>query len=345
MKLNKFFFLFLSGLFFCSIGRAKVIDRIVATIGIDRGVVAGTAITRLQVIRRMRLMLRQGNLNPSGFDRKDVNNLFNKAMGNLVEDIIGNDVARKLGLSVSEQDVNKRILQMKQRNKWSDLQLLDMVKRMYGVATMSDFRSFLKKEMLKEQAIGMKVRSKVYVTDSEVRDMFLKRFKDGKLQPSVRLAHIVVPLPQRVTLEQVSKIVEKMRKIRKQIVLGKISFEDAARRFSQDSTAARGGVIGWYSYEELDPRIGSVVFALKKGNISNVVPGERGFHIFKVIDRKWTPLNNVKEMTARLKYDLFSERMKIRFSKWIERKKKNRHYEIRVKPEDLKVARFMLNLR
>lgn len=345
MKSNKFFLLFLAVLFVSPISSARVVDRIVATIGVDSGVVAGTAITRMQVIRRMKLMLQQGNLNPAEFNKKDVDGLFHKALALLIQNVISDDVARKFSLTVSKKQVDQRIIRMKQRNSWTDRQLLEMVKRLYGVSSMSEFRAFLKKTMLREQAIGIKVRSKVHVTDSEVRDLFLKEFKDGKFQPAVQLAHIVFSLPERVTLEQVSGIVAKIRGIRQQIVDGKISFEDAARRFSQDATATKGGVIGWYSYEELDPRIGSIVFALKKGEVSVVVPGERGFHIFKVIDRKLVALHDPKEMKARLRYQLFSERMKTRFSQWIAQQKEDRHCEIRVKPEDLQAARLMLNLR
>jgi len=328
-----------------SSGSAKVVDRIVATIGVDRGVVAGTAITRTQVIQRMRLLLQQGNLDPSAINSKDIDGLFHKATNMLIQDVISDDVANKLGLTVSKQEVDQRINQMKQRNSWTDQQLLEMVKRIYGVSSLKEFRMVLKKAMLREQAIGMKVRSRVHVTDSEVRDIFLKKFKEGKFQPSIKLAHIVFPLPAQVTLKQVATIVAKMKAVRQQIVGGKISFEDAARKYSQDSTAAGGGVIGWYSYEELDPQIGSIVFALKKGGISSVVPGERGFHIFKVIDKKLAPLHDPKEMTSRLRYQLFAERMKVLFSQWVEQQKETRHCEIRIKPEDLKAARFMLNLR
>ncbi len=346
MKSSSLLFILLACLVFASTAKAEpqVVDRIVATIGVDRGVVAGTAITRLQVIRRMRSILKQGNLSLRQLQTKDIKALFNKALQMLIQEVITDDVAHQLGLTISEQAVDQRIQQIKQRNGMNDQQLLAMIKNTYGFSSIREFKSFLKKNMLKERTVGLKVRSKVHVSDSEVRDIFLRRFKDGKLQPAVELAHIVIPLPAMVTLAQVSSLMAKMRAIRQQIITGKISFSEAARRFSRDATAQKGGVIGWYSYEELDPRIGAVVFSMKKGGVSDVVPGQRGFHIFKVLDKKWVPLKDPDEVRARIRYELFSKRLNTQFAQWIEEEKKRRHCDIRVKPEDLKAARAMLGL-
>jgi hypothetical protein len=62
-------------------------------------------------------------------------------------------------------------------------------------------------------------------------------------------------------------------------------FAELARRLSQDPSAATGGYQGELSRENLPPAFADVIFALKPGEVSKVVPAEYGFHVFQVLER------------------------------------------------------------
>jgi parvulin-like peptidyl-prolyl isomerase len=65
---------------------------------------------------------------------------------------------------------------------------------------------------------------------------------------------------------------------------GRLSFEDAARTYSDAPSAANGGRMGWVTREGIAEMPGSgVLFRLKPGEVSPVIEGEIGFFIYKVL--------------------------------------------------------------
>ncbi len=70
--------------------------------------------------------------------------------------------------------------------------------------------------------------------------------------------------------------------IHDKIKAGKITFEEAAEKFSDSPTAEEGGHLGIVHFEDVVPIKGSyVLYTLKPGDISKVVEGESAFYIFK----------------------------------------------------------------
>lgn len=62
-------------------------------------------------------------------------------------------------------------------------------------------------------------------------------------------------------------------------------FAAVARQLSRDPSAASGGFQGELAREDLPPGFGDVIFSLRAGEVSRLVPAEYGFHIFQVVSR------------------------------------------------------------
>ena len=75
-------------------------------------------------------------------------------------------------------------------------------------------------------------------------------------------------------------------------------FIEVARQLSRDPSAQTGGYQGELSREDLPPAFADVIFSLKPGEASRIVPADYGFHIFQVIDRPpagVVPLEDARE--------------------------------------------------
>ena len=87
-----------------------------------------------------------------------------------------------------------------------------------------------------------------------------------------------------------SHILVKKRKdavrIRKDIINGTISFEDAAREYSLCPTGMRGGDLGYFNRRKMEQLFADVAFDLKVGQISDPVGTKFGWHIIKVTDKR-----------------------------------------------------------
>jgi peptidyl-prolyl cis-trans isomerase C len=63
-------------------------------------------------------------------------------------------------------------------------------------------------------------------------------------------------------------------------------FAKLAHEFSSDGTKDKGGDLGWFGRGQMVPEFEQAAYALKPGEISDVVQSKFGFHIIKVEERK-----------------------------------------------------------
>ncbi|MGN5536051.1 SurA N-terminal domain-containing protein [Alcaligenes sp. Lyrl_28] len=98
----------------------------------------------------------------------------------------------------------------------------------------------------------------------------------------VNISHILVTLPAGTSDSEREAAQTKARELAEKAQADKESFADLARAHSQDEGSAReGGELGWVSKGSWPSVLENAVFALKKGDVSGVIEGPNGFHIFK----------------------------------------------------------------
>ncbi|MCI0681183.1 MAG: peptidylprolyl isomerase [Gemmataceae bacterium] len=102
----------------------------------------------------------------------------------------------------------------------------------------------------------------------------------------VRASHILVKFNKNPTAEDKQKAKAKIDTIRQEIAAGKVTFEDAARKYSDCPSREKGGDIGNFPYKFIvvEP-LAQAAFAAKKGELTDVVGTELGYHLLKVTDR------------------------------------------------------------
>lgn len=87
-------------------------------------------------------------------------------------------------------------------------------------------------------------------------------------------------------------------------------FAQLAKQESADSTAAKGGDLGWLTQEQLPSPLDKAVFSLRKGEISDAIETPAGFHIVKVDDVREAKTQSLKDATAEIARTLKSEKGK-----------------------------------
>jgi hypothetical protein len=91
-------------------------------------------------------------------------------------------------------------------------------------------------------------------------------------------------------------------------------FAELARRISRDPSAASGGEQGELARGDLPPAFAEVIFALRPGEVSRLVPADYGFHVFQVTERlpaEVVPLPQVRgEIAERLRRERADRRLR-----------------------------------
>ena len=93
-------------------------------------------------------------------------------------------------------------------------------------------------------------------------------------------------MPTRVNAQHILvKSEDQAKEILNLIQQGK-SFEDLARTKSSCPSGKKGGNLGWFSHGQMVKEFQKAAFSLKKGQISQPVKTQFGWHIIKVVDTK-----------------------------------------------------------
>ncbi|XP_044462810.1 peptidyl-prolyl cis-trans isomerase Pin1 [Mangifera indica] len=75
--------------------------------------------------------------------------------------------------------------------------------------------------------------------------------------------------------------ISQLKAIREDIVSGKTKFDEVASRISDCSSAKRGGDLGPFGRGQMQKPFEEVTYALKIGEISDIVETDSGVHIIK----------------------------------------------------------------
>lgn len=154
----------------------------------------------------------------------------------------------------------------------------------------NDLRDMLKEKQLMEE-VQRKIVEGVNATPSDVREFYNNIPKDSipMVSAQYEIAELVKKPP--ITLDEKLAVKERLYGLRSRILKGE-RFSTMALLYSEDpGSAKKGGELGFKGRGELVPEFEAAAFALKDGEISEVVETEYGYHIIQLIERRGDYIN------------------------------------------------------
>ncbi len=163
----------------------------------------------------------------------------------------------------------------------------EKVEQIYGMSIEKIRRTL--EGPVRKQIMVQKLEEKKFGDVSASRlevEQFFKKFKDsiGVIPEKVQIAHIFI----------IPKVTEKAKekyKAKAEAILDSLrhgaDFAEMAKKYSEDpGSAAEGGDLGWVGKGVFYPEFEAAAFALKPGQISDVIESPVGFHIIQMIERR-----------------------------------------------------------
>lgn len=154
----------------------------------------------------------------------------------------------------------------------------------------NDLRDMLKEKQLMEE-VQRKIVEGVNATPSDVREFYNNIPKDSipMVSAQYEIAELVKKPP--ITLDEKLAVKDRLYGLRSRILKGE-RFSTMALLYSEDpGSAKKGGELGFKGRGELVPEFEAAAFALKDGEISEVVETEYGYHIIQLIERRGDYIN------------------------------------------------------
>ena len=123
-----------------------------------------------------------------------------------------------------------------------------------------------------------------------------------------------------------NEIQKKLEHIRNLIIEG-MSFSEAAEKYSEDSSAANKGDLGWLNPGATIPEFEKIMDELDLNEISQPVKTALGWHLIQVTDRREKDLST-ESLRQRVKETLLKQKTDIRFNDWVKTLREGAHVEI-----------------
>lgn len=149
------------------------------------------------------------------------------------------------------------------------------------------------------------VQKTVSVSDEELKSYYEQNMARLSNLEERRVSHILITADAAAPAAERDKARAKAEKLLAEIKQSPDKFADLARKNSQDpGSAAKGGDLDFFARGAMVKPFEEAAFALKKGDTSNVVETEFGFHILRLTDIKTPKQKTFEESRATLETDV-----------------------------------------
>lgn len=193
--------------------------------------------------------------------------------------------AAQLGVAVTDEDVEDIIGQVERKNQLPPGALPDALRR-EGV-DFDRYRRGLVDQLLESRLMKRVIMPLVSVTDEELRILYGQiSTEQGRQEEEVHLGQVLLEIPGGASFDDVDRLREKALTLVASLREGK-SLASLASQYSSDPSGLAGGDMGWFKKGELPESLEGDVFGLKKGEVSEPLRSPQGFHVIKMLDRRF----------------------------------------------------------
>ena len=142
------------------------------------------------------------------------------------------------------------------------------------------------------------IRQNTPVTDDELKAVYQQNIQQYEVPNRVHAEHILFTTVGKTDAE-VAEIRKQAEDVDAQAKKKGANFEDLAKKYSEDpGSKAKGGDLGWIVQGQTVPEFEKAAFSLPKGDVSDLIKTQYGFHIIKILDKETAhtkPFEEVKD--------------------------------------------------
>ncbi|MBX9842928.1 MAG: peptidylprolyl isomerase [Xanthobacteraceae bacterium] len=201
---------------------------------------------------------------------------------------------RESDLAMAEEDMGQQVQQLEGAAKRdalvayvADVIVAAKAAEAKKITDQKDFKSriaFIRNKLAMEMLLVQE--GKAAATDAAMKKVYEEAVKQQGNEQEVRARHILVP-----TEDEAKTILAEIRK--------GTDFAEMAKQKSKDpGAAAEGGDLGYFTKDQMVPEFADQAFKMNKGDVSEPVKSQFGWHIIKVEDKRTKPaptFDQVKE--------------------------------------------------
>jgi peptidyl-prolyl cis-trans isomerase SurA len=253
-------------------------------------IVNGDVITQTDIDQRVGLLVLASN---GQISAEELERLRQQVLRNLIDETLEIQAAAEDKIEVKDSDINKALQRVAANVKQTPEQLAAYLQA--NGSSIKTLRRQIKGEIAWQKLQSDKIEDSVSVGDDEVKAV-LGRLNASKGTQEYHVGEIFLsatPASAPQVQANASKILEQLK--------NGASFTAYARQYSEASTAAVGGDLGWVRPEQLPQPLAAAVQQMAPGTISNPIPVPGGVSILAVQDTRKRGMPDPRDAILSLK--------------------------------------------
>jgi peptidyl-prolyl cis-trans isomerase SurA len=233
---------------------------------------------------------------------------------NLLRDLIDQQLLVQkgddLGLSV-DTDLVKRMDDLRKEMNLDSMEALEKAAQQQGVS-FEDFKQNLRNGILTQKVIQSEVGSHINVSPEDIKQFYEQHRAEMEQPEQVRLSEILIapeaksgeePTPEALAAAQ-QKANEALAALK-----GGKTFNEIAQKYSSGPTASQGGDLGFFKRGSLAKELENKTFAMKAGELTDVIRTKQGFVILRVNEHQPAGVPPLKSVEPRINEQLYYQKL------------------------------------
>ncbi|MCE9624593.1 MAG: SurA N-terminal domain-containing protein [Deltaproteobacteria bacterium] len=302
---------------FSSALKAEVVDKVVA-------VVNDEPITLYEVDKLMASNMDEiKKAEGASIKKEKFTDYRNQALEKLIGDRLIDIQMNQMKISVTEEDVQKALTNIMQRNNFTKDQLVQQLSQK-GMSY-DQYLVDLKSQLKKVKFMGAVIAPRVKVTDADLDEFFAEHNdKFGNFQ-SVQLSQIIIPVSATADGVELSAAQAKAQDVY-QKAKGGANMEDLAKKYSSTPQLAVPAI---YQVSQLAPQLAEVVGDMKPGEVAQPVRSEMGLQIVKLVERKTLAGEEYQSVREQIREKVFEAKVQEELDKYVNELKTKNYVQIK----------------
>ncbi len=247
---------------------------------------------------KQRVMLFMISSGARSLSQQEQQYLNQQALQSLIDDKLKTQEAEKYKTVISKEEQEQSFASYAQQMRLTAQQLEQQLNQA-GIRKESMLKQ-IEASLAWEQVVGGLLMPQVSISDEEIYSI-LERIQNNKGQDEYHPREIFLLVSENEKREEnriaAQRIVEQLN--------DKGSFQLMARQFSQSTTSAVGGDLGWLMKSELNHEIAAALETMEKGQISDPIETEDGFYIVQLVDKRQILTANKTDARVELQHLFF----------------------------------------
>lgn len=297
----------------------ETVNRIVAVVGED--VITAQDLEQVQKVIEDQIKGRE-----SEYSSQDLARLRRLALDRVIEQTLFDQQVKKLGIRVTNTEIEAFIKRIKQTNNMDDSKFLAHLSRR-GM-TPEEYRAELKKDILRRRLIARAVQKRVVITDKEIEEYYKAHSGSYSSLGGVMIRALFLRVPGDAEPVAAQAIRKQAEDLRKQVVDDGADLAELAKKFSQGPGADNGGKLGPIKADDLLPAMRLALAELKTNQVSPVLEIPSGFVFIKLLDSSGESSMPPDAMREEIRQKLEKEANEKAFQEWMKELRANTYIKI-----------------